>query len=230
MEGLSGGIIVAIVDFLMVFIVLGGLASVLVALRKFVQIWEQPAQETTPSEIPGESSAPHLETSQEQQTHASCVAAITAAIQEFTALPEGAFRIDYIEPLAEVPSVVTYSQIAAITAAIQQFTGLPEGAFRIDYIDSFAEAPFSSAYANLAGITAAIQAQTSLPSGAFRIEYIEPVNSVAQQPHIIAIAAAMHEYLSTPRGIFRIIKRHPLGMANTWKMAGRLELMEFDSD
>ena len=48
---------------------------------------------------------------------------------------------------------------------------------------------------------------------------------------MIAIAAAMHEYFSTPQGIttFRIIKRHPLGMAHTWKMAGRLELMGIEN-
>jgi hypothetical protein len=191
MEGLSGGIVVAIVDFLMVFIVLGGLAGMLVALRKFIQVWGQLPQKTTPSEIPGESSAPGLDTSQEQQARV-CIAAITAAIQEFTALPEGAFHIDYIQPLVEMSSVMTSSQIAAIIAATQQFTGLP--------------------------------------LGAFQIEYIEPVSSVAQQSHIIAIAAAMHEYLSAPPGTFRIIKRPPLGMANTWKMAGRLELMEIESE
>lgn len=193
MEGLSGGIIVALVDFLMVFIVLGGLAGVLVVLRRLVQAWEQPPQEEIPpSEIPDESGAPHPETSQEQQTRA-CIAAISVAIQDFTALPEGAFRIDYIEPIAEMPSGVTSPQIAAITAAVQQFIGLPAGMFRIDYI--------------------------------------EPVSPVShQQSHVVAIAAAMHEYFSTPRTAFRIVKRHPLGIANTWKMAGRLELMELETD
>lgn len=40
LEGLSGGIIVSLVDFVMVFLILGGLAWAVKGLEKFVAFWE----------------------------------------------------------------------------------------------------------------------------------------------------------------------------------------------
>ena len=41
LEGLSGGIIVSLVDFVMVFLILGGLAWAVKGLEKFVAFWEE---------------------------------------------------------------------------------------------------------------------------------------------------------------------------------------------
>jgi hypothetical protein len=46
----------------------------------------------------------------------------------------------------------------------------------------------------------------------------------------VAISAALHEYLATPEGSFRIVRIQPAGTVNTWKMAGRLDLMDFDNN
>ena len=49
LEGLSGGIIVSLVDFVMVFLILGGLAWAVKGLEKFVAFWEQrkPSESST---------------------------------------------------------------------------------------------------------------------------------------------------------------------------------------
>jgi hypothetical protein len=59
------------------------------------------------------------------------IAVILTALQEFTTLPPGSFRIDHIEPIGEVVNVQTQAHIAAISAAIHEFTSMPMGSFRI---------------------------------------------------------------------------------------------------
>jgi hypothetical protein len=59
------------------------------------------------------------------------LAAILAALQEFTGLPSGSFQIDKIECLGDAASVRMKAHIAAIAAAIHEFTSLPVESFRI---------------------------------------------------------------------------------------------------
>ena len=127
LEGLSRGFIVAVTNFLTVFLVLGGLAGVLVALRKIVESFEKPAQETMP-EPPIVS--PEPETSSQEDQMEPHIVAILAAIQESTGLPLGTFQIDMIEPVQEV-LVSAQPHIAAIAAAIHEFTSMPQGSLRI---------------------------------------------------------------------------------------------------
>jgi hypothetical protein len=127
LEGLSRGFIVAITNFLMVFLVLGGLAGVLVALRKIVEFFGKRSQKPTP-EPPTVSAKPEP-LSQDDQMEPHLVA-ILAAIQEFTGLPLGTFQIDMIESVQGV-SVSAQPHIAAIAAAIYEFTSMPQGSLRI---------------------------------------------------------------------------------------------------
>jgi Na+-transporting methylmalonyl-CoA/oxaloacetate decarboxylase gamma subunit len=127
LEGLSEGFIVAVANFLLVFLILGGLAGILVALRKVVLFLEKPVRKTTPEPavVPTEPEP----SSQEDQTQPHIVA-ILAAIHEFTGWPLGSFQIDTIESIQDVP-VPAQSHIAAIAAAIHEFTSMPQGALRI---------------------------------------------------------------------------------------------------
>jgi hypothetical protein len=153
LEGLSEGFIIAVANFLLVFLILGGLAGVLVALRKVVLFLERPAQETTPEP------------------------AIVSHEAELSPQED------------QIPS-----HIVAILAAIQDFTGWQLGSFQIDTIESIQDVP------------------------------------VPAQPHIAAIAAAIHESTSMPQRTLRIVGIRHVGPANAWKMAGRLELMGLDID
>ena len=187
-QGIGGGIILAIVNFLMVFLVLGGLAGVLVSLKWLIQSLEKPQnQKAAPSERVTETGSESLEAphDQDQEKH---LAAITAALQEFTSQPAGALRIDSVEPL-DAPPVSTNQHLAVITAALHHYLETPEGSLGIDYI---------------------------------RPMTVDPI--------FVAISAALHEYLATPEGSFRIVRIQPVGTVNTWKMAGRLDLMGFDNN
>ena len=123
LDGLTGALVVAVVNFLMVFLILGGLALSIKGLQRLVQAL-------------GLGTGQAAEPPQDSQTPAH-IAAITAAISEFTQLPPGSFKIDTIEPTAALhdqtasEAAVTPAQIAAMAAAIHEFTNLPQGAFRI---------------------------------------------------------------------------------------------------
>ena len=94
LEGFWGGVIVCIVDQAIVFLVLGGLATTIYVTRWVLQFGERPQPAPpaaggpgapTPASRPGPPRA-HL-------------AAIVGAIQAFTGLPEGTFRIAEVTPL-----------------------------------------------------------------------------------------------------------------------------------
>lgn len=130
LDGLTGALVVAVVNFLMVFLILGGLALSIKGLQRLVQALGLGTGQAA------EVSGPAAEPPQDSQTPAH-IAAITAAISEFTQLPPGSFKIDTIEPTAALhdqtasEAAVTPAQIAAMAAAIHEFTNLPQGAFRI---------------------------------------------------------------------------------------------------
>jgi Na+-transporting methylmalonyl-CoA/oxaloacetate decarboxylase gamma subunit len=158
LEGFSGGIILAIIDFFMVFLVLSGLAGAVWLLHKVVSSLE--GQAVSPA--PELAVVPPVSTERDEvKAH---IAAILAALCEFTSLTPGSFKIDNIVPLNAVP------------------------------------------------------------------EGIQPAQGPLPKEHIAAIAIAIHEYTSLPMRSFRITQVKPLGRPNTWKMAGRLELMGIDTD
>lgn len=103
LEGFSGGLIIAFVDLLMVFLVLGGLAAAIVGLQKSLQ-WFGAANENDKDTI-NESAMNTVSTPVTPQTIPSAslqhtqIAAIAAAIHEFTSLPAGSFRIVGIKPV-----------------------------------------------------------------------------------------------------------------------------------
>lgn len=136
LEGFSGGLIVAFIDFLMVFLVLGGLAVAIVGLKKVVGYWERQEMEA----IPESRQVPEaLESPREIKAQ---IAAIAAALYEFTSAVPGSFRIDTIEPIdskAEV-SGLTKAQIAAIAIAIHEFTSMPLGTFQITRVKPLGKA------------------------------------------------------------------------------------------
>jgi Na+-transporting methylmalonyl-CoA/oxaloacetate decarboxylase gamma subunit len=196
LQGIGGGIILAIVNFLMVFLVLGGLAGVLVGLKRLVEFWEgRQSRQTAPSEQIADTGKASLETPQQTQDDKKHLAAITAALHEFTSLPAGTLQIETIEPLDEVP-VPNNQILAVITAALHHYLETPEGTFTIRSVEP-------------------IGLQTGLST---------------VDPRLVAMSAALHEYLATPEGSFRIVRIQPSGTVNTWKMAGRLDLMAFDNN
>ena len=80
--------------------------------------------------LTGKVTSPEPQPVQADQTPAQ-LAAILAALQEFTGLPAGSFQINTIECLGDAASVRMKAHIAAIAAAIQAFTSLPVESFRI---------------------------------------------------------------------------------------------------
>ena len=142
MEGLWGGLVVACIDFLMVFLVLGGLALVIGGLKRVADVLEpQETSEVPPRTKPVHPAAEPSQTDKMPETH---IAAILTAIQQFTSLPPGTFTIDSIEPVhAEYVSELTGEQarlrkalIAAITVAIHEYTLMPMGSFQITGLKS----------------------------------------------------------------------------------------------
>jgi Na+-transporting methylmalonyl-CoA/oxaloacetate decarboxylase gamma subunit len=157
MEGFSGGLIVAVVDFFMVFLVLSGLALAIKGMQGAIALFEPKEQPKT--ELPKPEPTP---------------------------------------PQTEGPAMKAH--IAAIFAAIQEYTGLPAGAFKIDRIE-----PVDLA--------------------------MQPISGIQNKAHVAAIAAAINEYTAMPEGSFRITGIKPLGSTtNSWKIAGRLELMGTDTE
>ena len=78
--------------------------------------------------LQADQAATHPVSRQADQT-ASHIAAIVAALQEFTGLPPGSFQVNTIEPIERV--IPPKAHIAAIAAAIHEFTSMPMESFRI---------------------------------------------------------------------------------------------------
>jgi Na+-transporting methylmalonyl-CoA/oxaloacetate decarboxylase gamma subunit len=135
LEGLSGGIIVAIVDFFMVFIVLGGLAGVIVLLQKFVAYWQENFEQAPAAAAPAVAPAP-AEIAAATQDMKTTIAAILAALCEYTSLAPGSFKIDKIETLGSnvsvsSPTALNPAHVAAISIAIHEFLAAPMGSLQI---------------------------------------------------------------------------------------------------
>lgn len=157
LQDLGTGLIVAIVNFVMVFLVLGGLASVLIGLKHLISYWEARQTPKTPPASTGPSALP--QTPQPHQDHQKHLAAVTAALHEFTGQPVGALRIESIEPLAQAPASQNQT-LAVITAALHQFIGNPAGS-------------------PATGAVAPIQSSTlATPAGAFPIAGTHAIGAV----------------------------------------------------
>lgn len=205
LEGLSGGIIVSLVDFVMVFLILGGLAWAVKGLEKFVAFWEnkrpaavsgEPAAQVVPMPAAPESLPPI-----DVPAH---LAAVTAALCDYTGSTPGAFAITKFEPigyLAPVPGapVNISAHLAAITAAVSSYTGLQPGTFKIDSFRPL-----------------------NMPSW---VTYGSDMVAEVSEAQVAAITAAMYDFLHAPAGSLNITGITPLESVNAWKVAGRMELM-----
>ncbi|GAK58461.1 hypothetical protein U27_05435 [Candidatus Vecturithrix granuli] len=132
LEGFGGGVIVAIVDFFMVFLVLGGLSAMIMGLERIIAQWERRAAvpSAPPETIPAQKAVAPPEKDQTMTAH---IAAISAAIQEYTGLAPGSFKIDTITPYETMPAkTLNPAHIAAISAALYEYASLPKaGSFQI---------------------------------------------------------------------------------------------------
>ena len=126
----------------MVFLVLGGLAGVIVLLQKFVVYWQETFGETpaapAPKAVPTVSQKPvevPTETPAPVGDIKARIAAILAALCEFTSLEPGTFKIDKIEAIAtpplSQPAPLNKAHIAAIAVAIHEFTSMLMGSLQI---------------------------------------------------------------------------------------------------
>jgi hypothetical protein len=98
LEGFWGGVIVCIVDQAIVFLVLGGLAAVIYATRWALQPTERPQP---PPAAPAAPAAPRTQPPAARPGPPKAhLAAIVAAIQAYTSLPEGAFRVVEVRGLS----------------------------------------------------------------------------------------------------------------------------------
>ncbi len=176
LERIGEGIILAIVNILMVFLVLGGLAGVLFGLKRLIQYWEewQRPKAASPGQLnAGRAASPEASQNQQNTQH---LAAITAALQEFTSQPAGtALRIESIESLADAP-VSQNQTLAVITAALHQYLEAPEGSFTIDSVTPIRSGTQTVNPVYVA-ISAALHEYLATPEGSFRIVRIQPVGA-----------------------------------------------------
>ncbi|PID56281.1 hypothetical protein CSB45_12180 [candidate division KSB3 bacterium] len=140
LEGFSGGLIIAFVDFFMVFLVLGGLSGVIVLLKKFVVYWQEnfeQGQHIAASKPPvQEAPSARVTAPQDMKT---AIAAILAALCEYTSLTPGSFKIDTIEPLGANTGVSSQAllnpaHVAAVSIAIHEYLAAPMGSLQISAI------------------------------------------------------------------------------------------------
>ncbi len=177
LQGIGGGIILAIVNFLMVFLVLGGLAGVLIGLKRLIHYWEeQQSLNAPPSGQLDAGPAASLEAPQAQEDKKR-LAAITAALHEFTSQPAGALRIESIEPLAEVPASQN-QPLAVITAALHHHLETPEGSLTIDSVTPVQATDTQTVNPLFVAISAALHEYLATPEGSFRIVRIQPVGTM----------------------------------------------------
>jgi hypothetical protein len=98
LQGFWGGVIVCLVDQTIVFLVLGGLALAILAVRRLLQIAERP-QPAPAAAPPAPPVAPPGAAGRGAGPSRAQLAAIVAAVQAATAAPQGAVRIVAIAPL-----------------------------------------------------------------------------------------------------------------------------------
>ncbi len=199
LEGLYGGIIVSLVDFAMVFLILGGLAWAVKGLEKFVAFLEAPQSAPKPA-MP----TPVIPASMPPIDVPAHLAAVTAALCDYAGLTPGSFAITKIEPIgylvpAQGAPINVPAHLAAITAAVSSYTGLTPGSFEIDSLTPLNMPTWLTYGSNMAVEMGAAQ--------------------------VAAITAAISEFTAAPVGSLRITGVTPVASANAWKVAGRMELM-----
>ena len=189
------GLVVSGVDFIMVFLVLGGLAWAVKCLEKFVAYLELPHAAKTPAlPVPAEVS----EAVPAQPINvAEHLAVITAALCAHTGLTPGAFTIDAVRPLGAQPVDAT-AHLAALTAALSAHTGLTPGAFTINYV---------------------------MPLGGVLTAQALESPDMVSEAQVAAIIAAIQDFSGAPVNALSVTEITPVGRADTWKLAGRIELM-----
>jgi len=92
LQGFWGGVILSVVNQGIVFLVLGGLAAVIVVVRTLVASWERraPASQPRPADSPVVQRTPPRGT---RPQHHPRIAAIVAAVYAFADAPPGTLRV-----------------------------------------------------------------------------------------------------------------------------------------
>jgi len=90
-EGISGAIQVAIIDIIIVFLVLGGLALIIVSLKNIVGIKKE---KKIPKEVKATSPSPSTTSIKEkEEIDGKLVAVITAAVASYLEKPKSKFKV-----------------------------------------------------------------------------------------------------------------------------------------
>ena len=89
-EGISGGLQVAVIDMILVFVVLGGLALVMVFLKNIVGTKKE---KKIPKEVKVTSPPSSITSIKEEEIDGKLVAVITAAVASYLEKPKSKFKI-----------------------------------------------------------------------------------------------------------------------------------------
>ena len=89
-EGINGAIQVAIIDMIIVFLVLGGLALIIVSLKNIVGIKKE---KKIPKEVKVTSPPSSITSIKEEEIDGKLVAVITAAIASYLEKPKSKFKV-----------------------------------------------------------------------------------------------------------------------------------------
>jgi sodium pump decarboxylase gamma subunit len=90
-EGINGAIQVAIIDMVIVFLVLGGLALIIVSLKNIVGIKEEKKISKEVKIVPPASSITSIK--EKEEVDSKLVAVITAAVATYLEKPKSKFKI-----------------------------------------------------------------------------------------------------------------------------------------
>jgi hypothetical protein len=108
LQGFWGGVIVSVVNQLVVFLVLGGLACSIVLVRKLVGLIERRTRAASPPAAPARPAPPRPPSAAPAAPALAApsapIAAIAAAVHEFTGAAPGTLRIVSVTPLGAAVS------------------------------------------------------------------------------------------------------------------------------
>jgi len=89
-EGIGGAVQVAIIDMIIVFLVLGGLALIILSLKNIVGIKKE---KKIPKEVKVTSPSSSIASIKEEEIDGKLVAVITAAVASYLEKPKSKFKI-----------------------------------------------------------------------------------------------------------------------------------------
>ena len=90
-EGISGGLQVAVIDMILVFVVLGGLALVMVFLKNIIGIKQ--TKKTAKETMIAPSTISTIKIKEKEEVDGKLIAVITAAVASYLEKPKSKFKI-----------------------------------------------------------------------------------------------------------------------------------------